>query len=115
MDLIKPNNPFDCIDDYVKGLVHDSSRLLYDLSRVHAERNEIIEFVADVPERPDPDLYIATVTRWKEVATYFQRPIRVYTYLYNEQSEKYLMQLTAKQSQIYVTVIPGYLRRVATF
>lgn len=112
-NLIKPNNPFNCIDDYIKGLVHDSEKLLYDLTRVHAERCQIIEFVTDVPEQPDPDLFIALVTRWKEVVDYFDKPLRVYTYLYNEQSEKYLVQLTSKQPNIFVTIIPGYLRRTS--
>ena len=107
-----PNNPFDNIDDYIKGLPLDSSTLLYDLTRTNAANNNVIEFKVELPEQPNPDLYIALVSRWEEIHQHFNRPVRAYAYVYNPMSEKYIERLLTDHADIFVTIIPGYLRRI---
>ena len=98
------------VDEYLLGLVKDGKQLLYDLEQSNADQFDVIEFYAEIPERPSPDIFIAMIMRWADIAKYYQRPVRVYSYVYNNKSEKYILALTDKREDIFVTIIPGYLR-----
>lgn len=113
MTNTQPNLPKNTngLEEHINSLIKDSRTLSYDIESRNAQRFDVIEILADIPERPEPDLFISMVTRWVDVSKLYHKPLRVYAYVNNLKSEKYLQRLTASREDISVTIIPYYLRR----
>jgi len=110
MESNLPKN-VDGLENYLDTLVHDSRTLVQDLSASKTKNLDIIEIYADVPERQDFDYFINMVERWNDVSKLFAKPIRIYTYLHNTKSEKYIQKLLANRENLFITVLPHYIRR----
>jgi len=102
------------IDEHINNLVQDSRTLVYDLAQSDALNYDVIEFKADIPERPEPELFVSMVMRWVEISQLYNKPIRVYAYVNNNKSEKYIQRLVSSREDISVTIIPYYLRKRTT-
>ena len=99
------------LDEYIDALVHDSRTLMQDLYNSKSKNFDVIEIYADIPERQDFDYFISLVERWEDVSRQYNKPIRIYTYLHNIESEKYIQKLLANRKNLFITVLPHYIRK----
>ena len=71
---------------------------------------EFYTLYSDIPERVQPDLFIALVNYWNEFSDLCHKPLRIYSIVYNLTVEKYILRLVNKYNNIYLTILPGDIR-----
>lgn len=103
------NSSFLTLDERIDGLVKDDPDILRNLSRITSE-NEFMEIVSELPAGKDPDIILGYVSRWQEITKLFHKKLRVYAWSYSDEVEKYVLGFVQNMSDIYVTVLPTYLK-----
>lgn len=99
------------LDEHINSLIKDSRNLMQELSNSKVKNLDVIELYADVPEYSDFDYIISMVMRWEEVSKFFEKPLRIYTYIYNVRAEKHIQKLLIDRPNICITVLPHYIRK----
>ena len=85
-------------------MVIETSSIIQDLQK-HANE-ETLEFISEIPEAFNCPLILATITRWRDIRDYFNKPIRVYLVCHNPIVEKYTARVISGYENMYVTFIP---------
>ncbi len=100
------------IDDYFETLVRDDRNILFSLSKLNIQPGDQVEIISEIPARLDIDLIVSKVQRWKEILNMYKCKLRVYAWVYRDDVEKYLLNLTQNCDSIYVTTMPYTLREL---
>ena len=99
------------INEKLATLVEDNPNVLANLIDAgYNPDSEIVEILTTLPAAVDIDVFIGTVMRWVNICEYFNRPIRVYAWSYNQDTEKIFTQLVQERKEVFLTPLPGYLR-----
>lgn len=104
------NGSYLTLDERIDRVVRDSADILYKLNKIDAEDDAPIEIVSELPAAIDSNIILSYVMRWREIQKYFGRELRVYTWSYTTEVEKYVLGLVQNMSKVSVTVLPMYLK-----
>lgn len=94
----------------IDSLMHDSSDILYKITKLTPPDGKPIEIVAELPAALDPEIIIGHVQRWREIQMHFDRELRVYAWTYNAVVEKYVMSCVQTMPKVLVTPLPMSLK-----
>lgn len=98
------------LEERINGVMQDSPDILHKISKLQPPEGKPIEIVTELPAAIDVDLIIGCVQRWSEIQKYFNRDLRVYAWSHSADVEKYLLGCTLNVSNVYVTVLPMFLK-----
>ena len=108
-------SPLSTFEEFLVTLPKDDSNVIERLSKVVQDDERPIEIISELPERFIPDILLATVNRWRDVSKYFNKPIRVYGWCYDDAVEKYIQQMVCARDGVQLTVLPHYLKEVVDY
>lgn len=103
------------IDRHLNALLDDGPDIIQQLTRIGGANDSVIEIKTELPAMLDCDIIIATVNRWADISKYYNKPVRVYGWCYNDKVEDYLQSLVCQRDNVYLTVLPSYLRKVKRY
>lgn len=103
------------IDRHLDALLTDGPDIIQRLTRIGGANGPAIEIKAELPARVDCDIIIAMVNRWSDISFYYNKPVRVYGWCYNDKVEDYMQSLVCHRENVHLTVLPPYLMEVKKY
>lgn len=94
----------------LKDMLWDTPDILYKIKTTPMRETRQYEIQADLPAIVDPDIAISQVLRWSDLQRLLAKPLRIYAWSSNTDVEKWVLSASANISNIFVTVLPTYLR-----
>lgn len=103
---------YSTLDEYLISLPKDESDVIEQLSKMELRDDRPIEIVSELPARLISEILIAAVNRWSDISKYFDKPIRVYGWCYDDHVETYLQHIVSTRDNVWLTVLPYHLKEV---
>lgn len=98
------------LTEFISSLPVDDNSVIANIEKILHEGLEMIELFSEIPARVDVDIIIGKVNRWSEVARYFNCPVRVYGWCYDNKVEEYITSVVNSRSDVFITLLPYTLK-----